>query len=33
MLPCIKAFPPVIIISFDQINKKQIPIVGITVIP
>lgn len=33
MLPCIKAFSPVIIISFDQINKKQIPIVGITVIP
>lgn len=24
---------PIIIISFDQINKKQIPIVGITVIP
>lgn len=28
MLPCIKAFSPVIIISFDQINKKQIPING-----
>lgn len=28
-----QSFFPIIIISFDQINKKQIPIVGITVIP